>query len=303
MPELPAAQPPSPLDARSGETIRRFVRRFQQIEVRLTSGAPAHVHAPYMLLSTSLLDNPLVFERMKERNRARLERVRAARAAAGPELQALFERHFWDTEGREVNLARGRAEMDAIQALLQEALDLGLIPGQQGGQPDGIDLRAWLKTYGIGLDCSGFVQQTLQHLRSACMEGCGPEIPLLRCPWVYRALSASGPRPSQFFTPIGLPCEAHPGDILVNPAHMRILMRLEAGSDGLIFHLAESTSASDIPNGHTREETDIGPRVIQVKYAQPARPISAQAPLWKRETQDTFQPSENESTYIIARYW
>lgn|GEM_PF-3953926 len=282
-------------DSQVAAEILRFLRAFQQIEVRSTDGL-LRVHPPYMLQSTSLLDQPEVFTHMQAHHRLRLERVRAARAAASPPLQALLSRHFYDANGKETGLSRGRAEPHAIRALLQEALELGLAPSQPGG----VSLRAWLKTYGVGVDCSGFVQQALSRLRAAFPAAAMAEIPLLRCPWVHRALT-SRPQTSQLFDPAGPPCAARPGDILVNPGHMRIVVQKELAQDGLVLHLAESTSASDIPAGWTVEDSDIGPRLIQVVYPLPDLPISAQTPHGKSEWQTHFQPDQKERTYVLGR--
>jgi hypothetical protein len=295
--------------------IYRFVRAFQNIEVAIQSAntlALVYVHVPYMLLSIDLLDNPSVFQNLNERSQIRLQKVSEARAAASPPIQALLARHFYDNTGREKYIARGRAELKNIQTLLQEAANLGLIPSQQEGSvPNGFDLRKWLKKYGIGVDCSGFVRQTLQYLQNTILAGAPPltdkqkepEVPFLRCPWVFRMLSENTQAPAQTFARILLPMHAMPGDILVNHRHMRIVIKTEmVQEDGIIFHLAESTSASDIPTGCIHQEDDIGPRIIQVKYQNPDQPISLQTPLWKKESQETFQPEENENTYLIGRY-
>jgi hypothetical protein len=72
-------------------------------------------------------------------------------------------------------------------------------------------------------------------------------------------------------------------------------------AEGIVFELAESTSARDIPSGQTYEEMDIGPRIIQVKYPKPDQPIDKQTPLKKRLIDDTFKQDKAERSYIIGR--
>ena len=293
--------------------IEHFLHEFQSIPIRPPgANASVSVHAPYMLLSTSLLDHPDAAHKLKEPNRDRLERVRAARSAAGPDLQALFARYFYDPDGHESSLARGRARLKDIQVFLQEAVDLGLVRSEKlPAQLDDRDLRAWLKRYGIGVDCSGFVQQVLQRLQVKNLAQGNPlalpqaewDPPLLRCPWVYRMLSGLSPSGFQFFTPVRTLAEARPGDILVNAWHMRILIQTTstAGS-AIVLKLAESTSGIDFPSGYTQEDFDIGPRIIEVQYPQPTEPAAAQIPLRKPETQTDFQADEAESSYLIGRF-
>jgi len=84
---------------------------------------------------------------------------------------------------------------------------------------------------------------------------------------------------------------------------MRIVVRVEVVKDGeIVFEIAESTSAKDTPFGQTREETDIGPRIIQLKYPRPDVPIAKQSPLKKRLMDDEFTEDIAERAYVIGRY-
>ena len=67
-----------------------------------------------------------------------------------------------------------------------------------------------------------------------------------------------------------------------------------------VFDLAESTSARDIPKGREAEESDIGPRMIQVQYPDPERPICEQSPV-QQGPEERFTPGSDESSYILAR--
>jgi hypothetical protein len=84
---------------------------------------------------------------------------------------------------------------------------------------------------------------------------------------------------------------------------MRVVVCAEKnGNDGIIFELAESTSASDIPSAHKTEEKDIGPRTILVKYPNSYFQISEQIPLVKRLIDREFVENRDEKTYVIGRH-
>lgn len=297
--------------------IYRFVREFQHIRIRVTpenveERVYAFVHPPYMLQSVTLIDNDKQFKQLKERHQARLQRVKEARETAGEAVRGFLDRQFYEDDGWEKHIASGRAELAEIRKLLQEAVDQGLVSLPRGKKhPDGYVLRKWLKTYGVGIDCSGFVQQILKRLiEVSCSDvekGSSREprsdIRFLRCQWVYRNITRSSEDHERIFVEVFAPAKARPGDIVVSRSHMRIVANIEVVEDeGIVFELAESTSARDIPSGQTCEETDIGPRIIQVKYTKPNWPIAKQTPLKKRLIDGTFKKDRAESLYIIGRY-
>ena len=69
---------------------------------------------------------------------------------------------------------------------------------------------------------------------------------------------------------------------------------------GTAFVLAESTSTRDIPKRRETEENDIGPRMIQVHYPEPERPIYEQSPV-QMGPEERFTPGSDESSYILGR--
>ncbi|MEZ4862682.1 MAG: hypothetical protein R3C14_15310 [Caldilineaceae bacterium] len=304
-------------DERIATELKRFVREFQTIEISVTpEDAPAAIHAsvhpPYMLQSVTLIDNTEKFQQLAARHRARLQRVRAARENAPDDVKEFLRRHFYDGAGREKHIADGRAPLREIKGLLQAAVDQGVIAPSGGKQqPDSSDLRQWLKTYGIGIDCSGFVQQALQRLIDASVaemdnishRDANADVPFLRCGWVYRMITEPAGEPAPLVGPVPTPLQARPGDIAVNRHHMRIVVDIDVDPKaGTIFTLAEATSASDIPEGQEHEEADIGPRFVQVHFPQPDQPIAEQIPRKKRLGDAEFQVDEAENTYVIGRY-
>jgi hypothetical protein len=296
--------------------INRFVREFQAIGVRVTPENAkerifAFVHPPYMLQSVTLIDNGAKFEQLKEQHRARLQRVRKAREIASEAVRRFLDRQFYEKNGRERLIASGRAELAETKELLQKAVDRGLVSISRGKKyPDGYDLRRWLKKYGVGIDCSGFVQQALRRLIEVSRAEVGKvadreselDKGFLRCEWVYKNITGGARYGEQAFVEVSIPTKARPGDVVVSRSHMRIVVNVDVVKDGgIVFEVAESTSARDIPSGQTKEEADIGPRIIQVKYPKPNEPIAKQSPLKNRLVDDAFEEDRAESEYVIGR--
>ncbi len=297
--------------------IEQFLTAFQQIEIDVAPPDAAKpqivpVHAPYMMQTLAIMDRPDDFARLKKQHRDRLRRVKAAREQALAAVKQFLAGWFYDPDGRERLLTAGRAEVAEIQSLLQEAMRQGLVPLPTGEKVhNGRILRSWLKTYGIGVDCSAFVQQALTHLVNACRTVMGKTavthhqlgLGFLRCGWVYRDVTTGSRNGNHLFTAVPTPSAARPGDILLTPGHIRIIVRAEIQADGSrIIHLAESTSASDIPAGQTEEEADIGPRRLRVCYLEPQKPIGAQRPLHKQQYDPAFQKNDEETNYRLGRF-
>lgn len=292
--------------------IEQFLTAFQQIEIDVAPPGTAEpqivrVHAPYMMQTVTLIDRPDRFALLKKRHRDRLLRVQAAREQAPEPIQRFLQRHFVDGNGREQLLAAGRAELADIQALLQEAVNQQLVPAGEAGL-NGRTLRQWLQTYGIGVDCSSYVQQTLNHLLQAIQTATGRTEPLFRVPFlrsfgVYKAVKNGEIKREPLFVPVGTPSAGRPGDILVKYGHIRIVAGVERGDNGrFLLHLAESTSAPGIPIGQTEIEADVGPRRLRVCYPEPHKPIGAQRPLRQRQHDPVFQESDEETEYLIGRF-
>ena len=308
---------PGRRDKRFAAEIYGFVREFQNIEIRVTPEnveecVYAFVHPPYMLQSVSMIEDDEKFKQLKERHRARLQRVKEARETTGKDIRCFLDRQFYEGDGREKHIADGRAELADIRKLLREAVDQELVSISRGKKyPDGYDLRRWLKKYGVGIDCSSFVQQVLRCLIDMSRAEVGKvtdnelelDKGLLRCGWVYRNITEGARYGEPAFVEVTSPIKARPGDVVVSRSHIRIVANVEVvEGEGIVFELAESTSARDMPMGQMCEEIDIGPRIIQVKYPKPDQPIVKQTPLKKRLIDDTFKEDKAERSYIIGRY-
>ena len=294
-------------DTQTAAQISDFLAEFQNIELHGPTQTPnAHhsvfVHPPYMLQSVRLIENAQQFARLAERHQLRLQRVKTARDNANDETKQFLHAQFYDENNQEKLLANGRATLAEIKQLLQEAVDQKIIPWSE----DRRAYRAWLKTFGLGIDCSGFVEQALQRLVEIRygereLEQI-PKVPFLRSGWVCQSILGQTERENGKFDAVLRPFQAKPGDILVNQHHMRIIINTHFLDDAIIFEAAESTSATDIPAGQTEEENDIGPRRILLKYPHPDLPIAKQTPLKRRGIDPQFAPDADEKTYLIGRY-
>ena len=294
-------------DGQTAVAIGNFLAEFQNIELHGPPQTPnAHhsvfVHPPYMMQSVRLIENVQQFARLAERHQLRLQRVKTARDNANDETKQFLHAQFYDENNQEKLLANGRATLAEIKQLLQEAVDQKIIPWSE----DRRAYRAWLKTYGLGIDCSGFVEQALQRLVEIRygereLEQI-PKVPFLRSGWVCQSILGQTERENGKFDVVLRPFQAKPGDILVNQHHMRIIINTHFLDDAIIFEAAESTSATDIPAGQTEEENDIGPRRILLNYPHPDLPITKQTPLKRRVIDPQFAPDADEKTYLIGRY-
>jgi len=302
-------------DAFAERHLRELLSAFQQIEVTLRpegGGAPVtvRVHMPYMMQSVSILEDEAAVARLRPRHQDRLRRVKEARDAAPRGIKAYLRQQFHASDGRERAVAKGRASPEDVRAFLQGAVDRGLVSLGEGRlYPDGNDLRGWLRRYGVGVDCSGFVQHALHSLVAvSCAAvdrtpGDQEDTGFIRAGWVYRQVSADPPVDGGRFTLVATLAEARPGDVLVSPVHIRIVVCVASGDGGgLVLSLAESTSARDVPCGLAEEEDDIGPRLVQVAYPAPGRPIAGQTPLRRCPGEGAFRQEAEERQHILGRY-
>ena len=288
--------------------IVRILGLYQGAEIAIPGrdGKETHVvavHIPYMLQTLSIIDDPDAFAKLAQRHQDRLLRVKANRENAPEEVKQFLHEQFYNGDYERL-VAQGRAGVDDIQRLLQAAVDQGLVPAE----PDGYNLRTWLIHYGIGIECSAFVQHALTQVVRSCYarmgahprEYLGYEVGWLRSTTVYSRLTTDPPS-SKRFENVRAAVDARPGDILTNNHHIRLVARINAMSDGsAVFDLAESTSARDIPKGREIEENDIGPRMIQVQYLEPERPICKQSPV-QMGPEERLIPGNDESSYILGR--
>jgi hypothetical protein len=223
--------------------IQSFLDEFQSIYVVVSPPDADEmvfetVHPPYYL-------NAVYTENSKKR----IEAAETARETAPEYVKSqLFKK---DKKGvdQPTALAKGRSQLEDIRKLVQGALDRGLIPASGGKQyPDHKDLRAWLKQYGIGVDCSAFVQQALVRLVQASYAAAG-ETPDRKGNYGVGSIQSSAVlmdiekelKKNDRFEAVETPGEARPGDVLTKKGHIRIVMSVENTDDGgVVITFAES---------------------------------------------------------------
>jgi hypothetical protein len=293
--------------------LERFQAQYQALKVvvhNLDTAQPnvAYVHVPYMMGTVTWLEQPDLLARQRPRHQARLRRVARARQEAPPKLQAFFQRWFYAQSGKERLVAIGKSGPKEIRQLLQAAVDAGLVAADCAGLT-GPSLRAWLQRYGIGVDCSGFVQHALTHLLRASYAAAGEtpsspqetEVGWMLAQTVYRKLVQNAD--DRRFDLVDTPALARAGNVLIGPGHSRIIVDLQhTDGQGLLVTLAESTSRTDLV-GRTELQRDVGPRLYHLLYPEPEQAIKDQLPEHKRtfEAEYEFEPSESERQYLIAR--
>jgi peptidoglycan hydrolase-like protein with peptidoglycan-binding domain len=169
----------------------------------------------------------------------------AEEARAKPAVRAFFT-HV----GKEQALGgwmalHGKATMANLQQILEEALERGLIQPQDEARPTAEDLETWLRTHGVGVDCSGFVSQALTSVLQKQRHAAGLEGPVKPISLGSKGLKGG----SKDFAKVGegKDCKGprclQPGDTMYIPGHIRILASVEAKDGGIQFTTFESAAA------------------------------------------------------------
>lgn len=281
--------------------IQDFLNEFQNIDVVVSPPDSDEmvfetVHPPYYLNA-----------KYTENSVKRIEAAEAARKDAPEYVKSqLFK---GDDMDKPTALATGRSSIHQIREVLQGALDKGLIkPSGNKEYPDSKDLRAWLKKYGIGVDCSAFVQQALGRIMASSYAAVGEtpgkknQVGSIQSTAALKDVK-NELKKNDRFEEVATPGEARPGDILTKSGHIRIVMSVQNSDDGgIIITYAEATSAKDVPSGESEKETDIGPRAFMVKYPAPDSAIGEQMPVIKSLGDKNFHKSKGEKKYTLGRF-
>jgi hypothetical protein len=248
------------VEARVREELEGFLAGFAAIAVTVrwvestgTQSVPrteeVAVHPPYFM---NVRDRAGAHARTLERYDAAQANRRAADRATRRLLHEISQR-----EGRGgMGIARarvGKSHPEDIRRILQAALDRNLVQAGPGrDHPNGEDLRNWLVRYGIGVDCSGFVSQALNHVTETIQEG-----PLAAGEQISRG--ASGLRAgARGFTAVRDVSQLQPGDTMYIPGHIRILTSVRRDAEGrTVFTTAESRAGG---------RADVGPDSAEWRY-------------------------------------
>lgn len=174
--------------------------------------------------------------------------VRAHRAAMSAVDRALFQ-----AMPAEVRLGKASPEqMRAAAQLVAHLNPFGVSPDKMTGGM----LTAWLKKYGLGVDCSGFVSQALDYATTQ-VGGHDPHIGDAR----VRVNRASGSLHGQNdeFQKIASPGEVRPGDTMWLSGHIRIVLQVGPGpgGKGAQMMIAESTPNTQLPEARAHGVEDL----------------------------------------------
>ncbi len=235
------------------DELEQFLERFSNIEVTVRwteEGAERSetvaVHPPYFMNSERT-------ERSAQRLTAALEH----RESASPEMQRFISEVGRTTRHGGMGMGRalvGKSTPEEIQTILQQALDRGLVQAEGGrSHPNSTDLREWLVQYGIGIDCSGFVSQALNRLME---RGHGRDLESSETIGTNAAGLSGGTRQ---FERVDRPDQLRVGDTMHIEGHIRIIMNVQTGTDGVVFTTAEAHAGS----------TDAGPDRATWRYSDP----------------------------------
>jgi hypothetical protein len=219
------------------DEIRRALAEYQAIPIALPArdplGAPAPTPAP---------SSAEVGVRAPYWINARADA--AARAAeveaAPPELRRVFK-------AAPVAARLGKGTPDEIRATVQAAVATGQVRARGGvWPPTAADVERWMATFGLGIDCSGFVYETLRRVERAL------------APRALDGLAVPAIGPSHLFGsgraaegyPVTRPSDLNVGDLMHLPpwpkdpiGHVRIVDSVALEGGALVFTTAEATAA------------------------------------------------------------
>ena len=145
----------------------------------------------------------------------------------------------------------GKATPQQIQGILQAALDQAIIQPQDAEQPTAADLRPWLRTHGVGVDCSGFVSQALTRVVEQGYHASGQQGPVKE---IYHGSKGLKGGTGNFAevgknkTCKGPTCLAA-GDTMYIPGHIRIIASVTPRDGGVEFSTYESYAGGDERTG------------------------------------------------------
>lgn len=220
----PAAQEQT-FDGRVTQALEEFTSRFiYPVTVRWREGQANRtqqltIRTPYFIYAGDML--------------AGVQRNRADMSAA--------DRRVYERAPRLATF--GKASPEQMQSFTQTLVDMN---------PFGVSARAitagmvtrWLKKYGIGVDCSGFVTQALDY---ATTEVVGTDPGLGEDRDMRNAASLNSRRSD--FRRVTSVADVRPGDTMWLEGHIRIVTRVGPGPGGrgLQMMIAESTPNAQMP--------------------------------------------------------
>lgn len=221
-------------DERIRATVEGFLAGWRGVPVRVGTQT-LRVHPPYFMNANSS---------SKPATRERHRLATAHRASAPTALRALI------AERRFTHERVGKSTTDKLRDLLQDADSRGLLQADAtvGSSPTADNLRDFLKHYGLGIDCSGFVSQAINRLIDLFPAATATD--RIAAPHSTRSAALKGGQGA--FERVTDPAQLCGGDTMWLSGHIRILAWAERRGSNICFCTAESRASNP---------RDIGPAV------------------------------------------
>lgn len=264
-------------DERIRVAVEAFLASWLQIPVRVGTQT-VKVHPPYYI-------NVTATSAKASKDRAAL--AEAHRAAAPAALRALIG------EKRFLNARIGKPTTDLLCELLQAADAKGLLVTDPvvGGPATPDNLRAFLKHYGLGIDCSGFVAQAINQLVALFTNATAAD--RIAAPHSTNSAALKGGQGP--FERVTDPTQLCGGDTMWLSGHIRILSWAERRGERIVFCTAESRSS---------DPRDIGPAVAYWRLVPDAKGDAANFKGWRLlRSVDLEAPDADWKTVSTTHVW
>jgi hypothetical protein len=189
------------------------------------------VHTPYFINADE-----------KSAKRSQEELAKAEKARGQTAVKKFFAQVNKEQALGGWNALHGKSRPEHIQAILQKALDEGLIQPQDATHPTAEELETWLRTHGVGVDCSGFVSQALTSVIEKGRHATGQVGPAQAINLGSKGLKGG----SEGFAKVGVgkecagPACLKPGDTMYIPGHIRVVLSVTPRDGGIEFSTFES---------------------------------------------------------------
>lgn len=218
---------PAGFDAQVTQALEEFTGRFvfpvtvHWKEGQAQKSKQLSVRTPYFIYSGDML-------KTVQGNRARMSAADHRAYIQAPRLTTF-----------------GKGSPEEMSSFVQTLVELNPFGVPAQNITSGM-ITGWLKKYGIGVDCSGFVTQALDYATTQVV-GKDPHIGDAK----IRVNRASGSLHGNKgeFAKVGSPAEVKPGDTMWLPGHIRIVTRVGPGpgGKGIQMMIAESTPNEQLP--------------------------------------------------------
>lgn len=267
-------------DGRIRSSVEGFLAGWKAIPVTV-GGKVVTVHPPYFIN---------VNEKSAAASKERMRLAEQHRAAAPAALRALIN------EKRFLHARIGKATTAKLRELLEAADAKGVLltDATVGGQATSTTLRAFLKHYGLGVDCSGFVATALNELVALFKDATAAD----RIAEPLETPSGSLKGGVGAFERVTDPTQLCGGDTMWLTGHIRILAWAERRGDRIVFCTAESRSS---------DPRDIGPSSALWRLVPDAKAGTANFKGWRLERNGDPAAADSawarvDTTHVYGHY-